>query len=57
MTPCLPLTSLVGELSKEVAGTLAGVEEVAGDPNQQVVTVTCREGMVEPDGIREAIIE
>jgi Cu+-exporting ATPase len=36
---------------------LKGVEEVTGDPARQVVTVSYREGMVEPDGIREAIIE
>jgi heavy metal translocating P-type ATPase len=34
-----------------------GVENVGGDPSRQVVTVTYREGMVEPDGIREAIVE
>jgi heavy metal translocating P-type ATPase len=42
---------------REVACKLAGVEDVTGDPASQVATVTYREGMVEPDGIREAIIE
>ncbi len=42
---------------KQAACRLAGVEEVTGDPTQQIVTVTYREGGVEPDGIREAIIE
>jgi heavy metal translocating P-type ATPase len=36
---------------------LDGVEDVEGDPGRQAVTVTYREGVVEPDGIREAIIE
>jgi len=30
---------------------------VTGDPDGQRVTVTYREGAVEPNGIREAIIE
>ncbi len=42
---------------REAAHKLAGVEEVTGDPARQVVTVTYREGVVEPDGICEAIIE
>jgi P-type Cu+ transporter len=41
----------------EATHTLAGVEEVTGDPAGQTVTVTYREGVVEPDGIREAILE
>jgi heavy metal translocating P-type ATPase len=36
---------------------LPGVEDVKGDPARRVVTVTYRQGMVEPDGIREAIME
>ncbi len=42
---------------KDAVRKLDGVEDVGGDPGRQVVTVTYREGMVEPDGIREAIIE
>ena len=42
---------------RESVSRLKGVEDVRGDPARQVVTVTYREGMVEPDGIREAIIE
>ncbi|MEW5958196.1 MAG: heavy metal translocating P-type ATPase [Chloroflexota bacterium] len=42
---------------QEAARKLDGVEEVTGDPARQVVTVTYRQGMLEPDGIREAIIE
>ena len=42
---------------KEAAGTLAGVEEVRGEPAGKVVTVTYREGVVEPEGIRAAISE
>ncbi len=42
---------------KQAVGQLAGVEGVTGDPAAQLVTVTYREGAVEPDGIREAIIE
>ncbi len=41
----------------EAVRKLDGVEDVGGDPGRQVVTVTYREGQVEPDGIREAIIE
>ena len=36
---------------------LDGVEDVSGDASRQLVTVTYREGMIQPDGIREAIIE
>ncbi len=42
---------------REAARKLEGVEEVTGDPARQFVTVTYQEGVVEPDGIREAIIE
>lgn len=42
---------------REAAAKLDGVERVTGDPAGQLVTVTYREGEVEPDGIREAIIE
>ena len=42
---------------RESVSRLKGVEDVSGDPARQVVTVTYREGMVQPDGIREAIIE
>lgn len=42
---------------KEAVRRLDGVEDVGGDPSRQVVSVTYREGVVEPDGIREAIIE
>ncbi len=45
------------ESIKQAACKLRGVEDVAGDPQGQVVTVTYREGAVEPDGIREAIVE
>ena len=41
----------------QAARRLGGVEGVTGDPARQTVTVTYREGDVEPDGIREAIIE
>jgi heavy metal translocating P-type ATPase len=41
----------------EAATGLAGVTKVTGDPAAQAVMVTYRRGMVEPDGIREAIIE
>lgn len=41
----------------EAVCQLDGVEDVTGDPEQQYVTVTYREGEVEPDGIREAIVE
>jgi Cu+-exporting ATPase len=40
---------------EEATRTLAGVQDVTGDPASQVVTVTYREGVVEPDGIRQAI--
>jgi len=36
---------------------LDGVEAVTGDPQAQVVNIRYRQGAVEPDGIREAIIE
>ncbi len=42
---------------REAARKLAGVEEVTGDMARQVVTVTYREGVVEPNGICEAILE
>ncbi len=42
---------------KEAVRKLDGVEDVGGDPSRQVVTVTYREGVAEPDGIREAIIQ
>jgi copper chaperone CopZ len=42
---------------KRAVSKLDGIEEVAGDLSDQVVTVTYREGEAEPDGIREAIIE
>ncbi|MGQ0549643.1 MAG: heavy metal translocating P-type ATPase [Armatimonadota bacterium] len=42
---------------KQAVRRLDGVEDVRGDPGRQVVTVTYREGIVESDGIREAIIE
>ncbi|MBI2961880.1 MAG: cadmium-translocating P-type ATPase, partial [Betaproteobacteria bacterium] len=42
---------------RESVAQLKGVDEVRGDPARQVLTVSYREGMVEPDGIREAIIE
>ena len=42
---------------REALSRLKGVEEVRGDPARYVLTVTYREGMVEPDGIRETIIE
>ena len=45
------------ESIKEAACRLDGVEDVAGDPQEQYVTVTYREGAVAPDGIREAIVE
>ncbi len=41
---------------REAVQKLDGIEEVIGDPAKQVVTVRYREGMVEPEGIREAII-
>jgi copper chaperone CopZ len=45
------------ESIQHAARKLGGVEDVVGDPARQTVTVTYREGAVEPDGIREAIIE
>ena len=42
---------------REAVIRLKGVDGVSGDPVRQVVTVTYCEGAVEPDGIREAIIE
>ena len=42
---------------REAVIRLKGVDGVSGDPVRQVVTVTYREGAVEPDGIREAIVE
>ncbi|MCH8842618.1 MAG: heavy metal translocating P-type ATPase [SAR324 cluster bacterium] len=42
---------------RKAVGKLKGVGTVTGDPDQHVVTVTYREGTVEPDGIREAILE
>ena len=45
------------ESIREAASKIAGVEEVRGDPAGQIVTVTYREGVAEPDGIREAIVE
>ncbi|MBI3943129.1 MAG: heavy metal translocating P-type ATPase [Chloroflexi bacterium] len=36
---------------------LEGVEQVTGDPTQQIVTVTYRQGTVDPGGIRVAVIE
>jgi len=41
----------------EAVSKLRGIEDVTGDPPGQVVTVTYREGTVEPDGIRQAITE
>jgi copper chaperone CopZ len=42
---------------KDAACQLPGVEDVTGDPARQTATVTYREGVAEPDGIRTAIIE
>ncbi len=42
---------------KDAACQLPGVENVTGDPARQTATVTYREGVAEPDGIRTAIIE
>jgi len=42
---------------RESVSQLKGVDEVTGDATRRVVTVTYREEMVEPDGIREAIVE
>ncbi len=46
----------LANISKAVK-QLGGVEEVSGDPSGQLVTIRYREGAVEPDGIREAIVE
>ncbi len=43
-------------ITEAVTG-LAGVMKVTGDPAAQTVTVTYRRGTVDPDGIREAILE
>ncbi len=45
------------ESIREAAFTLGGVDDVTGDPTRQSVTVTYREGVVDPNGIRTAIIE
>ncbi len=45
------------ELVRDAACELDGVEDVSGDLEEHEVTVTYREGVVEPDGIREAIVE
>jgi Cu+-exporting ATPase len=42
---------------RDAACKLSGVEEVTGDPQRQIVTVTYREGAVTPGGIRQAITE
>ncbi len=42
---------------REAVTRLKGVEQVRGDPARRVITVSYREGIVEPDGIREAIVE
>lgn len=42
---------------RDTVGKLDGVKDVSGDASRQLVTVTYREGMIQPDGIREAIIE
>ncbi|MBI2983503.1 MAG: metal-transporting ATPase, partial [Chloroflexi bacterium] len=42
---------------REAVTKLGGVEEVRGDPSEQVVTVAYREGRADPDGIREAVVE
>ncbi|MBI4320835.1 MAG: metal-transporting ATPase, partial [Chloroflexi bacterium] len=44
-------------LIRQAVGKLQGVEKVTGDPARQVVTITYRGGVADPDGIREAIIE
>jgi len=46
----------LANISKTVKG-LEGIEEVSGDPKSQRVTIRYREGAIEPDGIREAILE
>ncbi|MGQ0545659.1 MAG: heavy metal translocating P-type ATPase [Betaproteobacteria bacterium] len=45
------------ESIRDSVSRLKGVDEVRGDPARRVVTISYREGMVEPDGIREAILE
>lgn len=45
------------ESIRDAALKLEGVEDVRGDPQQQFVTVTYRQGRADPDGIREAVIE
>ncbi len=45
------------ESIKDASCRLPGVEDVAGDPARQTVTVNYREGIADPDGIRTAIIE
>lgn len=42
---------------QKAVGKLKGVGAVTGDLEQHLVTIDYREGMVEPDGIREAIVE
>ncbi|HEY1145964.1 MAG TPA: heavy metal translocating P-type ATPase [Allosphingosinicella sp.] len=42
---------------RDAASGLEGVTAVEGDPAAGIVTVTYQEGIAEPDGIREAIIE
>ncbi len=42
---------------KDASYKLPGVEDVTGDPARQTVTVTYRERIAGPDGIRTAIIE
>ncbi|RMF85706.1 MAG: copper chaperone, partial [Nitrospinota bacterium] len=41
---------------RKAVGRLPGVDEVSGDPDRQIITVTYRAGRVAPDGIREAIM-
>jgi Cu+-exporting ATPase len=45
------------ESIREAACKLEGVEDVSGDLEEHEVTVTYREGEVEPDGVRQAIVE
>ncbi len=45
------------ESIRDAVTKLDGVDEVRGDPDEQLVTVTYREGRADPNGIREAIIE
>ncbi len=42
---------------QEATGKLKGVEAVIGDPEQKVVTITYREGKIDPDNIRKAILK